>query len=64
MKVEIVNPQSGRTSQMTIAFTVSFKGRSPEVSRNIVDELVDLYMLENKKSRAETNTETTDFFTR
>lgn len=47
----------------TVAFTVSFDHKKPEVAKQVADELVTLFLNENMKQRTERATETTEFLT-
>lgn len=57
-----VNTKNKR-QQVTIAFKVSFEGRSPEVAQGVANALVTLFLDENIKTRTERATETTEFLT-
>ena len=48
---EIVNPRSGKVTQPTLAFTLSFESKSPESAQQVTNELVNLYLNENIKQR-------------
>jgi polysaccharide biosynthesis transport protein len=45
----------------TIAFTVSFQYRDPDVTHKVTNELVTLFLDENVKARTQKATETTEF---
>ena len=57
---ETVTP-SGLPRPIAVGFTVSFEDEDPETARAVAAELVDLYLKENAKARAEQTTETSDF---
>ncbi|RVU34100.1 hypothetical protein EOI86_23580 [Hwanghaeella grinnelliae] len=59
--VEFVSAGASRRSQTTIAFTVSFEHRSPQIAARVANEIVTLFMDENVKTRTKIATETTDF---
>lgn len=52
-----------RPGQGTIAFTLAFEHRKPEITQRVANELVTLFLDENVKSRTERATETTEFLT-
>jgi len=62
ISAEVVDPRTGRPSEATIAFTLSFKGESPETVQRVANELTSLYLNENLTSRAEKASETSIFF--
>ncbi|WDY60198.1 GumC family protein [Pseudomonas sp. PSKL.D1] len=49
--------------EATVAFTVSYEDKKPEVAKEVADELVNLFLNENMKQRTERATETTEFLT-
>ncbi|MFJ4113354.1 GumC family protein [Pseudomonas sp. NPDC089758] len=49
--------------EATVAFTVSYEDKRPEVAKEVADELVTLFLNENMKQRTERATETTEFLT-
>ncbi|HBG05914.1 MAG: chain-length determining protein [Geobacteraceae bacterium GWC2_58_44] len=52
---------SGRSGQGTIAFSISYQGRNPEVVQQVASELSLLYMAENVKGRDKQSTVTYKF---
>lgn len=48
-----VATRGGRSTSMTIAFTVGFKGGDPEKVAAVTNTVTDLFLEENKRSRAE-----------
>jgi len=62
ISAEVVDPRTGRPSAATIAFTLSFKGESPETVQRVANELTSLYLNENLTSRAQKASETSVFF--
>lgn len=62
ISAEVVDPRTGRPSEATIAFTLSFKGESPAKVQRVSNELTSLYLNENLTSRAEKASETALFF--
>lgn len=61
VSADVIDPQSGRATQATIAFNLSFTSKSPKDAQQVANELVSLYLNENLKRRTEAATETTDF---
>ena len=61
--IEMLSTTQGthRRGQATIAFSISFEDRNPELAYGVTSELVTLFLDENIKSRVERATETTKF---
>lgn len=57
---ESVNAQ-GVPSLRAVGFTVAFEDESPQKAKAVADELVTLYLEENRKVRSEQTSETADF---
>jgi uncharacterized protein involved in exopolysaccharide biosynthesis len=53
ISTEAVNPRSGRPSEVTIAFTVTYEHESPEVAYEVAKDLTDLFINENRRVRDE-----------
>ncbi|HET6892399.1 MAG TPA: Wzz/FepE/Etk N-terminal domain-containing protein [Pyrinomonadaceae bacterium] len=53
----------GKKNAVTIAFQLSFEGRSPEIAHGVANDLVTLFLNENVRSRTERAGEATDFLT-
>lgn len=49
--------------EATVAFSVSFEHKKPEVAMEVANELVTLFLNENMKQRTERASETTEFLT-
>lgn len=62
ISADVVDPRTGRPSSATIAFTLAFKGESPEKVQRVANELTTLYLNENLTSRTEKASETSVFF--
>jgi len=58
---EVIDPRSGRPTEATIAFELSYENRSPQLAQRVTNELTNLYLSENIKNRTEMATETTTF---
>lgn len=63
LSADVVDPRSGRPTQATIAFTLSFLDRQPAIAQRVLNELVSLYLSENLRTRREQAAETTEFLT-
>jgi len=63
INANVMDPRTGRPTEATIAFTVSFNSDSPQEALKVANELTTLYLDENVKSRTEKATETYDFLT-
>ena len=61
VSADVVDPQSGRPMQATIAFMVSFDHTQPRRAQEIANELVSLYLAENLRQRQRTVAETASF---
>ncbi len=61
MVEEVIDPRSGRATEATIAFSVSFDADSPEVAQAVAAELAALYLEENAKERQQVTQEATQF---
>ena len=65
MGVDLVNAnlKSDRRGSATIAFSLSFEHKRPEVAQAVANDLVTLFLDENVKVRTQRATETTEFLT-
>lgn len=61
ISADVVDPQSGRATEATIAFRISFDNQSPELAQRVTNELTTLFLGENLKRRSELATEATQF---
>ncbi|KAB7627875.1 GumC family protein [Alkalilimnicola sp. S0819] len=52
--IEVTDPQRGRVMLVTVAFDVSFDGRTPEVAQQVSQELASLYLQDNQMRQSET----------
>lgn len=62
ISADVIDPRSGRPTQATIAFTVSYQNRSPELALKVANDLTTLYLNENLTSRTQMAEQTTAFF--
>ncbi len=61
ISAEVVDPRSGRPTEATIAFRLSFDSESPQLAQRVTNELVSLYLNENIKTRTESVAQTVTF---
>ena len=63
ISASMIDPRSGQPTHATIAFTVSYDSRSPDMALKVANELSSLYLNENLASRAQRSQQTASFFT-
>lgn len=51
INAEVANTKAGRSSDVTIAFSVAYDGKSPQVVQQVANVLASLYLEENLKAR-------------
>ena len=61
VSAEVVDPRTGRPGETTIAFNLSYDHGSPLVAQKVANELVNLYLNENLKSRQEKSLGASEF---
>jgi uncharacterized protein involved in exopolysaccharide biosynthesis len=61
ISADVIDPRSGRPTQATIAFSVAFQNRSPDLAVKVANELTSLYLNENLASRSQSTQQTTTF---
>ena len=62
ISADVIDPRSGRPTQATIAFTISYQNRSPDLTLKVANELSTLFLNENLTSRTQMAEQTTAFF--
>jgi polysaccharide biosynthesis transport protein len=62
ISADVIDPRSGRPTQATIAFTVSYQSRSPDLALKVANDLTSLYLNENLTSRTQLGQQTATFF--
>ena len=62
ISADVIDPRSGRPTQATIAFSVSYKNHSPELALKVANDLTSLYLNENLTSRTQMAEQTSSFF--
>jgi polysaccharide biosynthesis transport protein len=63
LSADVIDPRSGMPRKATIAFTVSYEHRSPDLAMKVANELTTLYLNENLTSRARLAQDTAVFLT-
>jgi len=63
ISADVVDPRSGRPTTATIAFSLSYDSKVPELAQKVANELVSLYLNENLKTRKEKAQEASSFLT-
>src|SRR5271155_1460965 len=63
ISADVIDPRSGRPTQATIAFSISYQSRSPDLALKVANELTSLYLNENLTSRTQLSEQTSAFFT-
>jgi succinoglycan biosynthesis transport protein ExoP len=53
LDTDVTDPKSGRSGKATIAFTLTYKGETPEVTQAVTNELANLFLTENVKMRTQ-----------
>jgi len=61
VSADVIDPRSGRPTQATIAFTLSYSYKVPALAQKVANELVSLYLNENLKTRKEMTAQTAKF---
>src|SRR6202051_3466224 len=59
---DVIDPRSGRPTQATIAFSISYQSRSPDLALKVANELTTLYLNENLTSRTQLGQQPATFF--
>jgi uncharacterized protein involved in exopolysaccharide biosynthesis len=62
ISADVIDPRSGRPTQATIAFSISYKSHSPELALKVANDLTSLYLNENLTSRTQMAEQTSSFF--
>lgn len=61
ISADVVDPKSGRPVEATIAFTVGYDNRSPEVAATVANQLASLFLQENSETRRQQAAEASNF---
>lgn len=62
VSADVMDPRTGRATEVTIAFTLAFKARSARSAQQVVNTLVTLFLNENLDIRTDQASSTADFF--
>ena len=61
VSAQVKDPRTGRSTAVTIAFTLSYEGKDPETVFQVANTLTSLFLLENQQVRERKTFETTHF---
>jgi polysaccharide chain length determinant protein (PEP-CTERM system associated) len=61
ISADVIDPRSGMPRPATIAFTISYDGKSPQVVQRVASELASLYLAENLATRERESSGTSTF---
>lgn len=61
ISADVVDPRTGRPAQATIAFSLSYEGKSPAQVQKVATELASLYLEENLQVREKQSLQTSRF---
>jgi uncharacterized protein involved in exopolysaccharide biosynthesis len=62
ISADVIDPRSGHPTQATIAFSVSYQSRWPDLALKVANDLTTLYLNENLASRTKLAEQTSSFF--
>ena len=62
VSADVMDPRTGRATEVTIAFTLAFKARSARSAQKVANKLVTLFLNENLDIRTAQASSTADFF--
>jgi uncharacterized protein involved in exopolysaccharide biosynthesis len=62
ISANVIDPRSGQPTHATIAFSVSYDSRSPDLALKVANDLSSLYLNENLTSRTQSSQQTATFF--
>jgi succinoglycan biosynthesis transport protein ExoP len=61
ISAEVIDPRSGHPTQATIAFSLSYDGKNAGLVQKVTNEITNLYLEENLKTRTQKTAEASDF---
>jgi uncharacterized protein involved in exopolysaccharide biosynthesis len=61
ISADVIDPRAGRPTKATIAFSVAYQNRSPEMAARVANELVSLYLRENIDTRRQSSADAASF---
>jgi protein tyrosine kinase modulator len=62
ISADVIDPRTGMARPATIAFTLSYEGKNPQLVQRVANELASLYLGENLKVRERQSQGTSQFF--
>jgi polysaccharide chain length determinant protein (PEP-CTERM system associated) len=61
ISADVIDPRSGQARQATIAFSLSYEGKNPQVVQRVANDLASLYLEENLSVRSKQSLGTINF---
>ncbi|MBK1647120.1 Wzz/FepE/Etk N-terminal domain-containing protein [Rhabdochromatium marinum] len=61
ISADVIDPRSGRPSEATIAFSLSYENESPNVAQRVANDITSLFLSENLKDRQQSAKDTASF---
>ena len=61
ISADVVDPRSGRPVEATLAFSIGFESKSPKLAQQVANELSNLFINENLRTRRDMANQTADF---
>ncbi len=61
ISADVIDPRTGQPRPATIAFSLSYEGKNPQVVQRVANDLASLYLEENLSVRTRQSQGTTDF---
>ena len=61
ISADVIDPRAGRPTKATIAFSVGYSNRNPELAARVANELVSLYLQVNIENRTQDAANAADF---
>lgn len=61
ISADVVDPRQGRATKATIAFSVGYDSRSPDLAARVANDVVSLYLRENLETRKQLAAGSTEF---
>jgi protein tyrosine kinase modulator len=62
ISADVIDPRNGHPTQATIAFSISYQNRSPDLALKVANDLTTLYLNENLTERTKSAEQTSAFF--
>jgi polysaccharide biosynthesis transport protein len=61
ISADVIDPRDGRPTKATIAFSLTYRNRSPQIASQVANELVSLYLQQNIESREKSSRDAAAF---